>query len=314
MKHHHSFKSMDCTTKLCNTIFDDSTIAKNLSTAKTKTEAIVTNVIAPYSLEIIQKQLDVVPHISISTDASNHGNIKMFPIAVQYFTKESGLQIKLIDLQQTTNETSATISTMLLGCLQKHGISSKCVAFGGDNCNTNFGGLSRKSSGENVFAHLKASLPSTHGNDLIGVGCPAHILHNTIQRGSDSVSVDVEVIIMKLFSFFSIYTVRVAKLADFCEYVDVEYKNLLSHSKTRWLSLSPALDRLVTMFEPLKFYFQSLSTAPTILVNFFSSQMSLVYLSFLQSQMSLFHASILQMERKVQLNLRSATYSVRVEY
>ena len=103
---------------------------------------------------------------------------------------------------------------------------------------------------------------------------------------------------MKLFNHFSIYTVRVSNLKSFCQYVDVEFKNLLSHSITRWLSLLPALERMLDMFEPLKPYFLSLDNAPTILTKFFQNSMTLIYLSFLLSQMSLFQSAILEMEQK----------------
>lgn len=36
---------------------------------------------------------------------------------------------------------------------------------------------------------------------------------------------DVEVIVIKIYSHFYLFTVRVAKLEDFCDSVHVEYKN-----------------------------------------------------------------------------------------
>ena len=44
VKHNHSFRSMNCTTKLVKKLFD-----QKFSSARTKTEAIVSNVLAPYS-------------------------------------------------------------------------------------------------------------------------------------------------------------------------------------------------------------------------------------------------------------------------
>jgi hypothetical protein len=51
----------------------------------------------------------------------------------------------------------------------------KCVAFSGDNMNTNFGVINRSGS-KNVFHALKHELKK----ELVSVGCPAHILHNCI--------------------------------------------------------------------------------------------------------------------------------------
>jgi hypothetical protein len=55
--------------------------------------------------------------------------------------------------------------------LKKHQLSIKCVAFCGDNCYTNFGGVQRNGC-NNVFHHLKDMM----NPKIVGVGCPIHIL------------------------------------------------------------------------------------------------------------------------------------------
>lgn len=65
---------------------------------------------------------------------------------------------------------------------------NKCVAFSADNTNTNVGGLNRKPGG-NIYTYLKSDLEN---NLLVGVGCPAHILYNTIQHGCYQLSFDIE--------------------------------------------------------------------------------------------------------------------------
>lgn len=47
-------------------------------------------------------------------------------------------------------ETSNILSDYIMNVLKKHNLLNN-VAFSGDNCNTNFGGISRKST-NNVFA------------------------------------------------------------------------------------------------------------------------------------------------------------------
>lgn len=114
LKHHFSFRSTDCSTKLFKEIFNDSEIAKRLSSAHTKTRAIQKHVIAPFCIDSILSAIAETPFLSISTDGSNHGNIKIFPILIQYFTKEVGVQTKLIHLDKLPSENSETISNFLL--------------------------------------------------------------------------------------------------------------------------------------------------------------------------------------------------------
>ena len=48
---------MDCTTRLISVCFPDSEIAKSFHSARTKTEAIITGVLAPLSIEELLNDL-----------------------------------------------------------------------------------------------------------------------------------------------------------------------------------------------------------------------------------------------------------------
>lgn len=258
--HHFSYSSTDCTNTLHHKFFEDSKIAPQIKCGKTKTQAIVDNVIAPYILQKNRDDLNRSKFIGISTDSSNHGSVKMFPVVVQYFDKFSGLNSKLIELESCTNEKSKTISTLLEETLSNFDLSEKCIAFGGDNTNTNFGSVLRR-DGQNIFTHLKAFL----GRDINGIGCPAHICNNSIHFAMDHLQVDIDSIMFKIYKHFSIYTVRTETLKEFCDYADVDFKVILSHSKTRWLSLFPVIERVLKMYQPLKSYFLSIESPPVIL-------------------------------------------------
>ena len=39
------------------------------------------------------------------------------------------------------------------------------------------------------------------------VGCTSHILHNSTQTVPDILSIDIEITVIKFFSYFSIYTI-----------------------------------------------------------------------------------------------------------
>ena len=82
---------------------------------------------------------------------------------------------------------------------------------------------------------------------------------------------------------------RVETLKDFCNFVDIEYRQVLGYSKTRWLALLPAVSRLLEMFLPLKTYFLSLSNCPSILKSFFENECAQIWLCFVQKQAYLFH-------------------------
>ena len=76
VKHHQSFNSNDCTSKLFKAIFPDSEVAKKIASARTKITSIITGVLAPYAQTKMLSDLGTQP-FSISVDASNH-NLNYF--------------------------------------------------------------------------------------------------------------------------------------------------------------------------------------------------------------------------------------------
>lgn len=286
IQENHSFRSNDCASKLIQSCFE-----QKFRCARTKTEAIVVNVLARTAIEELEVDLGKSHCITILTDASNHGNTKIFPVLVRYFIPYDGIQVKILDLQDQPGESSDIVVNYLIQVLRENNLSAKIVAFCGDNTNCNFGGAARRGV-NNVYAKLKSSLEKP----LIGIGCGAHIIHNAIKTAADGLPVDFECIIVKIYSFFYIYTVRVEALKEFCSETETEYQKLLGYSKTRWLALMPAIERVLKMYEPLKKYFLSIEKCPIILKNFFENPSSELWLYFIHAQSASFHQAVLKIE------------------
>jgi hypothetical protein len=284
--HNQTFRSTDCTSKLIQRCFDN-----KYACARTKTEAIICNVLAPYSAEQVEKDLTAANFVSIYTDASNHKSIKLFPVLVRYFKPDSGIHVKILEMKELPAETSETVSKYLLETVDEHKLKDKLIALCADNTNSNFGGAARKGR-KNVYRKLEQSV----GRSLIGIGCAAHIVHNAVQTATDCLPIDIEAAVVKIYSYFYLYTVRVESLKEFCQFVDTEYQQLLGYSRTRWLALVPAVGRLIDMFVPLKSYFESQEKCPTVIQQFFLNPLAQVWLHFAHSQAETFHSTVIQME------------------
>jgi hypothetical protein len=57
-------------------------------------------------------------------------------------------------------------------------------------------------------------------------------MHNGVQTAVDVLPVDIQAILGKVFQYFHQFTVGVESLKSFCDFVDIEYKTVLGHSKT----------------------------------------------------------------------------------
>lgn len=289
-KHELSFKTSDCTSQLIKKLFEP-----KFAAARTKTEAIIVRVISPYISDELLRDLKNVNYITVFIDSSNKKDVKLTPVVVRYFTLNNGVNIKLLNFEEVPGETSEILLDHILKGINKWplNLESKIVGLCADNTNTNFGGVHRHGQG-NVFRKLQAKLE----RPILGIGCSAHIAHNAVQTACDVLPVDIEAIVVKLYKYFYQYTVRVTEMKEFCDFASVEFKRLLSHGSTRFLSLMPAIERILLQFKPLKMYFLANEHSPKLMVDFFSSPVNELYLMFVHGSLQMFQKTILKLERE----------------
>ena len=225
---------------------------------------------------------------SVSVDASNHNQLKLFPLVIRFFNAEVGVQVLLLNLRSMPSETSQQIIDFIHTSLQENDLDVKqLTSFCADNASVNFGG-SQLNGKNNVFYRL-----SERATQLIPVGCPAHILPNAAEKGSDRLTVDIETIVMKIGSHFKSQTSRAVSLKQLCKKLNTNYSTLPTHTPTRWTTLDSVLEQMIDLWDPLKAHFLSLKHPPRILMDFFKSGESLVVVTLFNSVLLLFKKPIL---------------------
>lgn len=273
VSHSHSYKSADCSSKLFKEMFADSNVASNFKCGRTKMSKIAINILAKHAIKTVLDDLAFDRPFSISTDASNKGNIKTFPLVLRYFCKHSGVNTKLLNFYNLNTEMSIDIAESIKSKLENNNLNlANVTSFCADNANVNFG--YKKS----VFVELKKCNP-----DIIGVGCLCHIINNAFKNALKLMKFDIENIVIKVFNEFSSSTKRTSNLKEFFEFCDLEWSELLRHVPTRWLSLNPAVERLLKNYAPIKTYFLSKDDCSAVLREFFESESSEAYLGFIHN-------------------------------
>ena len=64
----------------------------------------------------------------------------------------------------------------------------------------------------------------------------------------------VEALVLKVYSEFSAYAKRTETLKDFHAFSNIQYHESLRHVPTRWISLLPAIERLLPNWPALRAY------------------------------------------------------------
>lgn len=248
----------------------------------------------------INKQSDdkpqLTPFFSVASDASNHGSAKLFPLAVRYWTPELGLQNKVLDFYEDSEEASASIHKQITNKLRENGLQLDMIsAYTADNACVNYGKYN------SVYQKLKAD-----NAKIVKANCMAHIVHNCAKYAGDRLDIDIESVVNKIFSHFSSSSKRNEELKKIFAFVEEEYHVLLNHVSTRWLSIWPAVTRLHACWPVVKAYFLSLGgeQCPKVLWKLFKKDQDgegqplelQAYLSFLQNALKIFHDVTLQLE------------------
>jgi hypothetical protein len=156
---------------------------------------------------------------------------------------------------------------------------SKVSAFSADNTNVNFG------CNHSIYTKFKEL-----NNSIIKAGCPVHILHNASNFATNKLKVDVECLLLKISSHFSRSAKRRADLMEHFESLEMQWEEIVKHVVTRFLTLGPAIERILKLWPALKSHFQDEDNeCPTSLQNIFISEEEenkiLAYFSFLHNVM-----------------------------
>ena len=197
--------------------------------------------------------MKILPY-SLATDGSNdNGLIKMNPISVQMFDVNLGkVTTCFLDMALSTGGTAEEVFAAIDGCMSSYQIPWKdCVAVGVDNTDVNVG---KKNS---IMTCVKAQNDSVYFS-----GCQCHVVHNTSAAAAaaalrNATGFDLEDLMVDVYYRFDYSTKHKSLLAEYTEFCDQDYRKLLKHVSTRWLSLERSITCVLKQCVSLKSYFVS---------------------------------------------------------
>ena len=141
---------------------------------------------------------------------------------------------------------------------------------------------------------------------LVDVGtCNIHIVHNSFGKGLDKYGKDAEQFVIDLHSLFKYSAARREDFRKLQLNLDVELKLFIEHSSLRWLSIGPAVRRILEQWEAIVQFVKFLESDPKKIPQsaaFKRVQATvkraeiLVQLNFIASTVTLFEAFILNFQ------------------
>ena len=84
------------------------------------------------------------------------------------------------------------------------------------------------------------------------------MVHNTALKAAEkfqsATKFDAEDMLIDLFYWFDKSIKRKNELFEFCSFCDMQYKDVVKHISTRWLSLEFAVERALKQYKGLRSY------------------------------------------------------------
>lgn len=243
------------------------------------------------AMDMLLEEIRDVNFLSFGCDTSNRGNFKVLPVIVRYFSHKTGVQSKLINVFQLDDETGETLFTKIESVWKEFDLWEKLKAFFGDNAKENFGGLTRGGD-KNLFSRLQKEFD----NQLVGIGCTAHLTHKAIEKACHQFQTffDIEATVVNIYNYFKSHTNRNTRLKNMLD-TDESVK-LLGYANTRFIGFYRCIDRILKNFDLLKAFFEAENDTPIGLSRFFNHPLAKLLLIFVRDQCQYFESAIRSIE------------------
>lgn len=256
-----------------------------------KCRNLIVNVLAPCLDDDLKEQVLRRKYFSVlldeSTDVSNDQNLCI----LVKFVGDDSIETAVLDLQRMGADGSSAevIFNKFADSLQSFGFSiDNIVGACSDNCNTMVGD-------HNSF---KTRLLAKNKN-IMYVGCICHLANLIASAACETLPAHLESLLHSVYNFFCRNPKRQRELEEEQKFMHVAVHKILKPAKTRWLSISACVDRLLEQWEPLKQLFFRIEVEDTDkdvkqkaknVVAELGNLYNLAYFQFLQFVLPLFNS------------------------
>lgn len=249
---------MDHLCALVKKICPDSDIAKKLSCGRTKTTAILCNVLGDESFtqlcnELKDKRFSLI--VDESTDKST--TVKHLCLVVRFTDTSGKVKDNFLTLIKLVDADANTLYKHIVDFFEAHEIPYK----------TNLVGLA--SDGANVMMGNNHSLKSLLLQDipnLFVMKCICHSFHLCASYACQKLPRFVEDLTRDISNYFNASPKRSENLKEFQAFCNVKMHKILHPSQTRWLSVHMVVSRILEQYGALILYFTDAVSSNDLLI------------------------------------------------
>ena len=235
--HNLPFQAADHLCDLLPFMFPDSKIAAKFSSKHTKTKAIICDAIDPH-LKFPVVELLKTSSFNLLCDESNERGDSVKLLTRMFEPSSNAIVTCHLDTIGITDFTAEGIFYIFEG--DSRTSSDTIQQLTSDTCNV------MKGARGGVIAKLRSIQPN-----IININCICHLVNLCVKSATKVLPLHVDELLVDIYYHFRNSVSRITALQEYAEFCSVEYKSVLKHCETRWLSLQRAIDRTLEIWDAL---------------------------------------------------------------
>lgn len=283
-EHNLSMNIMEHLPQLIHKVCPDSEIAKNIACGRTKTTKILTSVIGATDRENILKHIRNNKFSLLVDESTDRGCTKHLCLVVRYYKdyKVTDAFLCLVPIQDGTAEAlyQHIVKFFTDNCIP---YKDNMVGFAADGASTMMGQYN------SLASRFLADIPN-----LFVMKCICHTFHLCASYACAKLAREPEGLVRDVYNYFNNSPKRSAILKEFQEFLNLKPHKILHPCQTRWLSLRPAVVRLLEQYDALRLYFTEHSFTDRLLtsdniLHMLKNPYNKMYLEFLEYALEIFN-------------------------
>lgn len=253
---------------------------KDIKLHRSKCTALINSVIGPEAQQDLLDDISSDKYSLLIDESTDIGANKQMAICARYFSKKTKSIISSFLGIVTLESGTATVMTdTLLEFINKCKLDiSKCVGVGTDGANAMCG------AHNSLITKLQE-----HNKNIIHIKCICHSLQLCASNAVKCLPRNIEFMLSETYNHFSHSTLRQLKYKELYATINVGEAPLkiLQMADTRWLSIAPCINRILSQFDELKLHFELVKDTEKnytaqLLFEMYNDPRNKLYLLFLQ--------------------------------
>lgn len=249
---HAAVMQVDHLSQMCAKAFPDSKAACTMQLRRTKCSEIIRNVLAPHFKSALREDIGDTNY-SLEIDESTDISVqKYLGLVIRYYSRSmKKIMTTFLSITELETADARGIVSGIVKTIQDIGlILQNMVGLGTDNASVMVG------INNGVHQILKEEYGLEH---LILVRCVCHSLQLAVSHASEeTIPRNIEYLLRETYNWFSLSPDRRREYEKIYATINCGEKPLkiLKKCATRWLSIEPAVQRILHQWDELKLFFE----------------------------------------------------------